>query len=212
VGDAFGRACLRLGWLGEVDPSLAEPQCDALLELNALAVPAHPWVDTALYAQMLEQLAGSGPPRLMGAAAGLLGSRSIWSRERSAASLHQALAQAHTDADYLGEFLLGFMPAAHGLLVRSSELISAMSEVLLGWNEDVLLSVLPRLRLAFTALKPRETEALARAIDAQLRPPGQQQTPPIRWTQADLAQLERLRRATEQALAVWGLQLTAPGD
>ena len=157
---AFERTCLRLTWLGQMDEEATETCLSALADLNSLARMEADWnPDIALFERCVEALyQGSAPPALCGQAAAILTVRQIWSSDTKyyRHSL-QRLIRRGLNLTYLGDFLLGFLPLARSLILQTPELVDAMGEVMLDWDEATFLDALPNLRLAFTALKPRET-------------------------------------------------------
>jgi len=103
---------------------------------------------------------------------------------------------------HLGGFLLGFLPAARALLLQEPGLVEAMSRVLLHWDEELLLGALPHLRLAFTALKPREAAALGALIAKLMEGDRAESVHP--WTEQDRTASRRLHERTRRALQTWG--------
>ncbi len=207
----FERACLRLTWLGQTDEETALAFMEALGDLNSLARPGAAWADVALFVRCVQSLYdGPGPAPLIGRAAGILTIRQVWGDGRSSAALTAALNQALLDPEYLGGFLLGFLPVTRGFLIQSPSLIEAIGQVILDWDEDTFLNALPQLRLAFTSLKPRETAALAKviAILAGAEMPVVSSQP--EWSPQDLVLLQDLHGKVVQTLARWGFDDAKP--
>ena len=142
---------------------------------------------------------------LRGRAAGLLTLRQAWDESLAAQKLSAEMRRGLLDAQALSEFLLGYLPVSRGLLLQSAALIESLSEVLLSWDDTLFLNALPGLRLAFTALKPRESAALAERIAADGEPLDVRQT--LCWQAPELAKLGALRADVEQALRGWGLHV-----
>jgi len=212
LGDCFERACLRLSWLGQTDDETALAYMAALGDLNALArrpldTTQFGWADVPLFLRSVESLYQSAaPPAVRGRAAAILASRQVWPTERTQQALQDALAQAHLEPDYLGAFMLGFLPLAKATLIQSPDLLEGIDQLIGDWPEGVFLSALPDLRLAFTALKPRETIALSRSLGMAIEPTKPRRSATSAWTPSELDQLQQLAEDTQSALKRWGFE------
>nr|WP_242482194.1 DUF5682 family protein [Thiocystis violacea] len=204
LGSGFRYACRRLSWLGELEPERDAGCAESLGLLNGLARADAPWCDLDLYRETLIGVAERAPaPILAGRAAGILSARGLWPLARGRAALERALRQGELTPVRLGGFLRGFLPAARALLLQEPELAASMSRVLLRWDEAQLLQVLPHLRLAFTALTPREASTLG-ALIARLLAPARA-APPAEWGEAERAEARRLYERACESLQSWGL-------
>lgn len=205
---AFERACLRLTWLGQMDEQTTDSCLNALADLNSLARSESDWKpDLNLFLRCVETLyQGSAPASLQGQAVAILTVRQIWNTEQSIAALHSAFSQARVEADYLGNFLIGFLPLARHFMLQTPELIRAMGEVMRDWDEETFLAALPNLRLAFTALKPRETAELGKIIGHLMNRDAIDVDTLVHWSEDDLRELRELQGDTETALQAWGFE------
>ena len=204
----FERACLRLNWLGQMDEEAALACMQALGDLNGLAQAnsaQYAWADVDLFIRCVETLQRATlPPQLQGQAVAILSVRQVWAEAQTRQALQQALQEAQLSPDYLGGYLLGFLPIGRSLLIQSPDLVDAIGQLILDWDEEVFLATLPGLRLAFTRLKPRETVALAELIGRLLGGQAPDVHSKLVWTVSELAQLRQLRLQTQQALGRWG--------
>ncbi|MFD2112632.1 DUF5682 family protein [Thiorhodococcus fuscus] len=203
LGSGFRYACRRLSWIGDLEPERDADCAEALGLLNGLARPDAPWCDLELFRDSLIGVADSAPaPILAGRSAGILTARGLWPSTKGRASLERAMRQGELTPIRLGGFLQGFLPPTRALLVQEPELIAAMSRVLLRWDEDQLLAVLPHLRLAFTALKPREAADLGALIARLLS--GEPSATRAVWSDRDRAAARQLHDRAFAALKIWG--------
>ena len=182
-----------------------------MAELNALAIePLHPtqqhWADVPYFLRSVQGLYHSAQdPALVGRAAAILSSRQVWSLEQTEQALNDALANAYNKSEYLGGFLLGYLPLAKAQLSQSPLLLSHIDHLISQWPEDVFLSALPDLRLAFTSLKPAETQTLSLALSTQI----EQQAPhreKQKWSEEQEAELLALWHSTAEHLQRWGIK------
>jgi len=203
LGTGFRYACRRLSWIGDLEPERDADCAESLGLLNGLARPDAPWCDLELFGDSLIGVADGAPaPILAGRAAGILTARGLWPSAKGRASLERAMRQGELTPIRFGGFLQGFLPPTRALLVQEPELIAAMSRVLLRWDEDQLLAVLPHLRLAFTALKPREAADLGALIARLLS--GESSASPVVWSDQDRAAARQLHDRAFAALQTWG--------
>jgi hypothetical protein len=172
----------------------------ALATLNTLA--SESWADLPALLDALQRIVDAPLPALLrGRIAAILCVRGRLSREESASRLRAALDAGLLEPQVPCDYLLGFLPLARHVLLGDTTLIDAFDTALSRWDEDLFLQVLPGLRLAFTALKPREAASLLRSIDGD----GDDDTHAPALDAADLAALSRLRNDTARIAALWGL-------
>jgi hypothetical protein len=197
---AYLRALALLPWLGRMDVDAAIDTSEALATLNTLA--SESWADLPALLDALQRIVDTPLPALLrGRIAAILCVRGRLSRTESATRLHAALDAGLLEPQVPCDFLLGFLPLARHVLLGDATLIEAFDTALSRWDEDLFLQVLPGLRLAFTALKPREAASLLRSIDGD----GDDDTHASALDTADLAALSRLRGDTARIAALWGL-------
>jgi hypothetical protein len=197
---AYARALALLPWLGRMDADAALETNAALATLNTLA--SESWADLPALLDALQRIVDAPLPALLrGRIAAILCVRGRLSREDSASRLRAALDAGLLEPQVPCDYLLGFLPLARHVLLGDATLIDAFDTALSRWDEDLFLQVLPGLRLAFTALKPREAASLLRSIDGD----GDDDTHAPALDAADLAALSRLRNDTARIAALWGL-------
>jgi hypothetical protein len=210
---AVRRACFLLPTLGGTAEEVEDAALDAL---NALARLPGRFAEAeealALYHDGLAGLADAvgGNPALRGGAVGLLTSEGAYTRDDLVRALTGHLWSARADGADGIRFLRGLLRTARGVLWQTPEIVAGVTEVLLAWDEEQFLAQLPRLRLAFADLTPRECDRLAGLVAGHL---GLQALPALPARAADDlrhgAALERLLRDT---LAADGLTDFAEGD
>ena len=201
----FECSCLRLNWLGQMDEDSALACMNALSDLNSLARAESGWADVSLFIQCVEALIRPAlPAQLQGQAVAILSVRKVWNQHKTTQALQHALQEAQLNPDFLGDYLLGFLPIGRNLFIQSPELIEAAGQVIEQWDEEIFLSALPGLRLAFTRLKPREIAALADVIRVVLGGATLDVRSELVWSLDDLAALRELHAQAQQALARWG--------
>jgi uncharacterized protein DUF5682 len=122
-------------------------------------------LDQALFSEAVDRVVESeAPAEILGAAlaVGVLGGR------RDAGQLRAALAGQFAGAVTREEdrvaMLRGVLGAAPQLLLQSAEVVEAVDTFLVGLEESTFIEVLPHVRLAFTALNPREVDQLAERL------------------------------------------------
>lgn len=111
----------------------------------------------------LGRLAGTSAPGLALAAGALLFLDGAWSGEHLGALLAARFGPGAMPQDAV-RALSGLMTAAPELVLTWPQLQTDLDRILGGWDEATFIAHLPDLRLAFAALKPRETAQLARSL------------------------------------------------
>ena len=118
------------------------------------------------------------------------------------------LGGAYTDAADNVAALNGMVAIAPELLWRVPELLAAIDGLMAGLNDERFVAQLPHLRLAFSALNPRETDAVAARIGARHDADGETLQAPVVYgigeeeLRANLALSEKVRAS----LAADGLE------
>jgi hypothetical protein len=139
------------------------PRIDALrLTTELLRNDEDAVLDPSLFAEAVDRVVDAGAPaEIVGAALAIavLGERRD-PRELRAA-LEGQFAGAVTRAEDRVGMLRGMLGAAPQLLLQSADVVAAIDAFLAGLDEDKFFEVLPHIRLAFTALNPREVDQLA---------------------------------------------------
>lgn len=200
---ANARAIGLLPWLGRMDAEAAIETSAALATLNTLA--SEPWANLPDLLDALHGIVDAPLPTLLrGRIAAILCVRGRLSRAESAARLHAALDAGLLEPQVPCDYLLGFLPLARHVLLGDAALIEAFDTALSHWDEALFLALLPGLRLAFTALKPREAASLLQSIRGDGRD-GDDDTHPPMLDATQHAALSRLRRDTARIAALWGL-------
>lgn len=200
LAQIYARAVGLLAWLGHMDTAAAHSVIEALATLNTLASEA--WADLDLLLDALARIVDARLPDLLrGRIAGILCARGRSSRTDSAQRLRVALDSGLLQPERLCDYLLGFLPLARHVLLGEAALIEAFNAALREWEEPLFLQLLPGLRLAFTALKPREAASLMEAIAGRAGAAG---TRVLQLDADHLEQLAHLRADTARAAAAWG--------
>lgn len=164
---AWLRACFllpRLADLAEADESAA---IDALRTWREVAEALGTASDTReLRLRALEELAArpGGNPACAGAAVGLLHGDGFWDDQQVAAAACGRLLGAAAEPVRGARFLSGLLRTARSCCWQAGGLIEGLDEVLGECDEEVFVSMLPHLRLAFADLTPRETDRVARMV------------------------------------------------
>ena len=108
----------------------------------------------------------TGNPLLVGAAAGSLFAEGRLAAAELASRLAAHLSSPLGDAAGTG-FLRGVLRASRSVLWQVPEVLEAVHQLLGSWDEAGFLRALPRLRLAFSGLSPRETDRLGHLVAAK---------------------------------------------
>jgi hypothetical protein len=199
---AYLRALALLPWLGRMDADATIDTSEALATLNTLA--SESWADLPALLDALQRIVDMPLPALLrGRIAAILCVRGRLSRTESATRLRATLDAGLLEAQVPCDYLLGFLPLARHVLLGDAALIDAFDSALSQWDEDLFLQVLPGLRLAFTALKPREAASLLQSIRGGDGDDEDTHAPALEATHH--AALSRLRSDTARAAALWGL-------
>jgi hypothetical protein len=122
-------------------------------------------LDHGLFAEAVDRVVeAEAPAEIRGAALAI----SVLAARRDAGELRAALAGQFAGSVTREEdrvaMLRGVLGAAPQLLLQSAEVVAAVDEFLVGLDEGTFIEVLPHMRLAFTALNPREVDQLAERL------------------------------------------------
>ena len=168
---AFRRACFLLPQAGPVPEEEEEPLLAALNSLDAarkvLAADAD---DAALFQQGLQKVidAAESSPVLRGAAVGVMAGNGWLAHDALLRHLEGHLASACDEGTAGMKFLRGLLAGYRGLLWQAPEIITGLTAVLQGWDEEHFLQQLPLLRLTFASLTPRECDRVAHVLSEYL--------------------------------------------
>jgi hypothetical protein len=169
---AFGQTCIRLPWLGLTDAARSNALLAALDDLHGMIRRQAPWTDAALFYDACASLhAGTVAPQVRGGAAAILTVSGYWSASQTSAALAATFALAQLAPQAIADYMQGFLRIARSWMLASPHHLEQLSAVLAAWSEDDFLSALPSLRLAFSQLSRRETDALARVLAGPARAP-----------------------------------------
>jgi len=218
---AFERACYLLPDLARValDAVLALQQAELTLSdvrrASALAGDspsvASPGSRELLLMRLQElESSPSGNPLLLGAAAGSLFAEGRLSASELASRLGAHLSSPLGDAAGTG-FLRGVLRASRSVLWQVPEVLETVHQLIGSWDEAGFLRALPRLRLAFSGLSPRETDRLGHLVAAKT---GVEDLQPLDLrdiAEADLLAGLEVDRRLREALARDGLLEVTPG-
>lgn len=203
LAQVFSRACRQIHWLGQMDRPAAAEVMLALGTLNTLC-DEH-WAARETFLDALHSLQDATlPAMLRGRAVGILSARGRLTLDATRQRLAAVLDSGLIDAESLCDYLLGFLPLARQVLTSSPALLKAFNAALLEWDEECFLRVLPGLRLAFTALKPREASAVLAAVLALESAPARA-LGPVSLDAAVLTEFAALLQRHHAAARLWGL-------
>jgi len=163
---AYLRMVYLCGDLPATHPDAIASRVDGLRVTAELLNTAPPGLlDRALFDEAIDRVAGARPPPIiLGAVLALC----VQTGRRDPQSLRNALAGAFAgvdEQDCIG-VLVGMLQAAPQVLWRTPGMIEAVDAFLGGLDEDAFMQLLPHLRLAFSALNPREIDQVAERLAA----------------------------------------------
>ena len=153
------------------------------------------------------------PPQLLGAVLALC----VQSNYRGVAELCAVMTGSFTGSvdapeDRIG-VLRGILFIAPELVWRHEQLLAAIDQLLRELSDEEFLELLPHIRLAFTALNPRETDRVA---DMLVRMHGGQSGQYVSYRhdldEADLAQGLEMEQGLREAIDADGLALWLEGS
>ena len=157
----------RLVYLCDDLPSTGEDQEQSRMEALRLTVellrdPASTMFDHALFDAAIDRVADANPPpQLLGAILAIC----VQAGRREASALCSAIegsfeGTVEEQRDRIG-VLRGMLYTAPELIWNSDAVLEVVDRLMTGMSEDEFLELLPHIRLAFTALNPREADKLA---------------------------------------------------
>jgi hypothetical protein len=195
---AYRNACSALGWIQQVDTQRSAAIQSAIRQLSAFIQQDQIALEADLFLDQLHALLQQNDGTLAGLACGVLYHHGALSDEAVDTELNNACRQAWIEPNYIGDYLTGLMQSSRAIVLNHPKLLSAISQLIEHWDESTFLQCLPGLRLAFTQLKPRESQRLGQQIQALLNGEPDQ-------TPTQLAPLKRdeLRQA-HALLKQWG--------
>jgi len=209
------QAVRRAGYLLPTLAGVAEDGEEAALDaLNGLArLPARLEEAEEAHALFLQGLRGlaettDGNAALRGGAVGLRFSEGDGTPEALLRALTGHLHSARHDGAEGLRFLRGLLRTARSVLWQTPEVVAEITRLLLQWDDAQFLAQLPRLRLAFADLTPRECDRVAGIVAGHLGVKALP-VPTAPQAAADLrrgAEIERRLRESLQAdglLAAW---------
>lgn len=163
---AFERLIYLCDDLPKMRKETIQPCLDALRFLSELlSGPAADSFETALFDEALDRVAEAGPlPELMGAVTAI----AVEGGRKPGSTLSAMLSSQFNGSNpgvtaRLGG-LRGMLAVAPTLLWTGDGVLAAVDEFLNGLTEEAFLAVLPDLRLALSALSPREADRVANAL------------------------------------------------
>lgn len=171
-----------------------------------LADEAAPF-DAALFDRALERVAHANPPpMILGAILGLATHTGRSKPARLVGALRGAFGGSVLEAADRVRVLQGVLLAAPLLVLRSDEVLGAIDEFLAHLDEGAFLELLPHLRLALSALNPRETGRLAELLARRHGRAAGSYVSLHTTTASEAAHGAALDQAVRAALAADGLQ------
>jgi len=165
---AFRRLVYLCDDLPDTPAELVQGCMEALrLVLELLREPGADVFDHSLFDEAIDRVADADPPpSLLGAVLAIC----VQAGRRPAGEICSAISGSFAGTvdeqeDRIG-VLRGLLFTAPDLLWRNEEILVSVDAMLTGMSEDEFLELLPHLRLAFTALNPRESDKLAAMLAA----------------------------------------------
>ncbi|MCE9635294.1 MAG: DUF5682 family protein [Planctomycetes bacterium] len=172
---AWMRAAYLLGAIGEVPEDDEETLLDALCSWAEAASAVDESIDRRqVLHEVLQSLVGrsSAGPVLSGAAHGLLHADARLSDDDVAAAVRARIAAGASVQSSGPRFLRGLLRTDRSCLWQVPALVGALDELLRVVEDDEFLALCPHLRLAFSALSPRETDRVAAMVGERAGRPG----------------------------------------
>ena len=212
IGVAYRRALYLLGDLKDTKQERLHEVLSGLATLREVVNSARretASVDPQLFSEAVDRrLNDALAPALAGAVAALAYLSDVRDAGFLVARVRGHLGGAYTDAADNVAALNGMVAIAPELLWRVPELLAAIDGLIADLNDERFLAQLPHLRLAFSALNPRETDAVAARIGARHDADGETLQAPVVYgigeeeLRANLALSEKVRAS----LAADGLE------
>lgn len=163
---AYLRMIYLCGDLPATNPDMTAPRIEALrLVAELLNTDAAGVFDRALFDEAIDRVADAHPPpAILGAVLALC----VQTGRRDPQTLRDALTGAFAGAgqeesDRIG-VLIGMLQAAPQVLWRTAGMIETVDAFINELEEESFLALLPHMRLAFTALNPREIDQVAERL------------------------------------------------
>ncbi len=172
IGVAYARALYLLPDLRSAREDQLSPLLESLASLREVMTTAASEteaIDEVLFHEALSALLET---ELHPALAGALSALAYLSGLIDSAALNERLrgdlAGAYVDAEERIAFLRGLVAISREVLWRVPSLAATADEIIAGLDEEDFITLLPHLRLAFSALDPRETDRLAQNLATHL--------------------------------------------
>jgi hypothetical protein len=170
VGVAYRRALYLMGDLKDTREERLKEVLSGLATLRQVVNSARQEtaaVDGQLFTEAVEQrLDDALAPVLAGAVAALAYLAGVRNAAFLVERMRGHLGGAYPDAADNVAALNGMVAIAPELMWRVPELLAALDELVAGLDDERFIAQLPHLRLAFSALNPRETDEVAARIAA----------------------------------------------
>jgi hypothetical protein len=214
IGVAYRRALYLLGNLRDTKEERLKEVLSGLATLRQVVNSARQEtasVDAQLFTEAVErQLDAALAPALAGAVAALAYLAGVRDAGFLVERVCGHLGGAYADAADNVAALNGMVAIAPELLWRVPELLAAIDALIAGLGDERFVAQLPHLRLAFSALNPRETDEVAARIAARHGAGGEALQAPVVYgigeeeLRANLALSEKVRASlAEDGLQDW---------
>jgi hypothetical protein len=221
IGVAYRRALYLLGDLRYTKEQRLRDVLSGLATLREVVSSARQEtasVDPQLFSETIEQrLSDTLPPALGGAVAALAYLVGVRDASFLVDRVRGHLGGAYTDAADNVAALNGMVAIAPELLWRVTELLTAIDGLIASLDDERFVAQLPHLRLAFSALNPRETDEIAVRIAARHGAAADALQPPVTYgiseeeLTANLALSEKVRASlAADGLEDWATARRAP--
>lgn len=211
IGVAYARALYLLPDLRTAREDDLSPLLESLASLREVMTTAGPEteaVDETLFREAVAALLDAEVhPAIGGALAALAFLCGLLDGAALAGRLRGGLDGAYVRAEDRIAFLRGLVTISREVLWRVPGLVKTTDEIIAGLEEDEFIALLPHLRLAFSALDPRETDRMAQRIAAHLQVAQTAATGAVRYdaTAAEVQRNLKLSQALVRSLKQDGL-------
>lgn len=160
ISMTYQKCCGTIPDLSSIKADQTRSTMDGLVAINEL-IQVQPSLDTELFFTALQDLAKSRKQSLAICSFGLLYRKGLVSADELIDALVNSFGNPESDGD---SGLLGLIYTARELLWQNERLLTAIDELISNYEDEEFVSNLPGLRLAFSALTPREIDRVAESV------------------------------------------------
>ena len=179
---------------------------DALRMVSDILRGSGHGLDAELFTAAMDRIArAETPPEILGAALAIGHLSGTQDDATLATAIDGQFRGAYPDPRARIGMLRGILRIHPALLWRTEGLLPALNAFVAGLSEEDFLTLLPHLRLALTALNPRETDRLAEWVADLLGGSAMALTTTTEASEADLARALNIEARLRDSLAADGL-------